>query len=431
MAREHKRREFLIGLGAAGIAGFAGCIGGGGNNSGNGGGGGSGGGGGGSGGGGGGSASRSSPIKYGVLLPVTGDLASVGKPMRDAAMLPETQLNNGNLGIEIDAQFEDAQTNPAAAISAANSLLSAGYPSAVGPASSGVNIQVAKQVYIPNSMVGCSPSSTAISVTFLEDNDYVWRTAPSDALQSQALAQLATDRVNAKTAATLFVNNDYGQGLSDAFVERFKGEVQAEVAFEKQQPSYTAKLQQALSSDPDTLLVIAYPASGKQIMKDYYADFSSDRKVLMTDGMKDPTVPKSISASMGNVIGTAPKPVGPSHEAFVKLYKEQYGRTPGVFTAHSYDAAAALILANAAGGENEGQAVRDNMMNVANPAGTAVGPNNLAEGVTMAAQGKKIKYEGASSAVNFDEHGDMKAVAYSIWKFSDSGVKEVDTVRFN
>jgi ABC-type branched-subunit amino acid transport system substrate-binding protein len=428
MAREHKRREFLAGVGAAGIAGFAGCIGGGSNNSGNGG----GGSGGGSGGGGGGSASRSSPIKYGVLLPVTGDLASVGKPMRDAAMLPETQLNNGgNLDIEIDAQFEDGQTNPAAAISAANSLLSSGYPSACGPASSGVNIQVSKQVFIPNGMVGCSPSSTAISVTKLEDNDYVWRTAPSDALQSQALARLATDQANAQTASTLFVNNDYGQGLSNAFVKNFEGEIQSKVAFEKQQPSYTAKLQQALSGNPDTLLLIAYPASGTQIMKDYYADFGgNDRKVLMTDGMQDPTVPKSLSASMSTVIGTAPKPVGPSNEAFTKLYKQEYGRSPGVFNAHSYDASAVLILANAMGGENDGQVVRDNMMKVANPGGTAVGPNNLAEGVKMAAQGKKIKYEGASSPVNFDDNGDMKAVAYSVWKFTNSGVKETDTIRF-
>jgi ABC-type branched-subunit amino acid transport system substrate-binding protein len=187
--------------------------------------------------------------KIGMLMALTGDLASVGKPIRDGAMLAVKQLK-GNIDFTIDAKVADAQTQTQAGINAANALVNAGYPAVVGPLSSGVNIPVCKQVYIPNKVVGCSPSSTSPAVTTLKDDDYVFRTAPSDALQGQVLAQVATKSVNAKSVSVMFVNNDYGQALADVFVRTFKeggGKVPAQIAFAKKQSSYSAKLQKAMN----------------------------------------------------------------------------------------------------------------------------------------------------------------------------------------
>lgn len=412
MRRNITRRDAIKGAGIAGVAGLAGCVGGG---------------------GGGGRTAQ-----YGVLMPLTGDLGSVGKPMRDAAVLPEAQLKDADLGgLSVKVTVEDTQTDPSAGISAANSLVNAGVPGICGPASSGVNIQVSKQVFTPNKVVGCSPSSTSPAVTDLDDNDYVWRTAPSDALQGKVMGQVATEKLNGKTAATLFVNNDYGQLLSENFVQAFKeqgGSVQKQVAFAKQQSSYTAKLQSALQNDPDVLVVIGYPDSGVQIFKDYYADFEAKHEILVTDGLQDATLPKKVGNPMKNVTGTAPKPTGPSNKQFTKLFKDEYDTAPGIFTAHSYDASAVLVLANAAAGKNDGTAVRDNMMKVANPEGKKITADSLAEGVRMAKKGEDINYQGASSPVNFDDNGDMKAVAYSVWKFApktESGIKVVDTINFS
>lgn len=188
-------------------------------------------------------------IRLGALMAETGDLANVGKPIRDAAVLPQKQLA-GAIDFTIDMRVADAQTNPQAGISAANTLINSGYSAIVGPLSSGVNIPVCKQVYIPNQIVGCSPSSTTPQVTALKDNDYVYRTAPSDALQGQVLAQVASEEVNAKTAATLFVNNAYGQALSNTFTKAFEkagGTVSSQVGFEKAQSSYTSKIQAAMT----------------------------------------------------------------------------------------------------------------------------------------------------------------------------------------
>ena len=190
-------------------------------------------------------------IKVGILLPETGDLASTGKPMIQAARLPTKQVNDSDLGLTIDAQFQDTQTQPEAGISGAEALVNAGVPAVCGTASSGVNVPVSQQVFIPNQVVGCSPSSTALNVSNLEDNDFIFRTAPSDSLQGRVMAQVGTERLSTSSAATLYVNNEYGQQLSDRFAEvyrnEFNGQVSKQVAFNIGESSYTSVIDQALS----------------------------------------------------------------------------------------------------------------------------------------------------------------------------------------
>ncbi|PSP85200.1 ABC transporter substrate-binding protein, partial [Halobacteriales archaeon QS_1_68_17] len=237
-------------------------------------------------------------------------------------------------------------------------------------------------------------------------------------------------------AATMFVNNDYGQALSESFVGAFEnndGTVQNQVSFEKEQPSYTSRLETALGDDPDLLVVIGYPASGVQIFRDYYADFSSDRDIMVTDGLKEASLPGDVGNDMANVLGTAPLASGPQNDAFTQMYQDEYDREPGVFNAQAYDAAATMILANVEGGENSGTAVRDNMRTVANPEGETVGPENLPEAVEMVSNGTEVNYAGASSSVDFNENGDMAAVSYEIWTFApdtDSGFEQVTTIEF-
>ena len=187
-------------------------------------------------------------ISVGILLPETGGLASVGGPMIQAAQLPPMQVNNANpAGLSVNAQLEDTQTSPSAGTAAAESLVSAGVPSVCGSASSGVNVPVSQQVFIPNEIVGCSPSSTALSVTNLEDDDYIFRTAPSDLLQGRVMAQVMSGRLEADTVSVLHVNNDYGQQLAGRFVETFDGEVFQQVAFNKGASSYSSVIDTALS----------------------------------------------------------------------------------------------------------------------------------------------------------------------------------------
>ncbi|WP_248517840.1 ABC transporter substrate-binding protein [Salinarchaeum laminariae] len=372
-------------------------------------------------------------VSVGVLQPVSGDLGDLGGPIRDAAILPGSQLE-GETEFEIDIQDEDTESDPEAGISAAQSLANAGYPAVTGAASSAVTQNVAQGVFIPEGIVGCSPASTSPAITDLDDDDFIYRTCPSDALQGEVMAQVAYEDRDLSSAATFHLNNEYGELLSESFVSAFEdlgGTVQSEVAFEAEQPSYTSALNSALGGDPELLVVIGYPASGTQIFRDYYAEFDTDQTLMLTDGLQSADLPGNVDNPMDNAIGTAPLASGPNVDAFTSLYEDEYDRAPGVFNAQAYDATAVLLLANVAAGENDGTAIRDQMETVANPEGTNVGPDNLAEGISMVANGEDVNYQGASSAVDFDENGDMQAVSYSIWEFGEGGsIEQIETIDY-
>jgi len=443
MARNIDRRDVLKGAGTAGVVGLAGCITQ--NDS--------------DGGGGGGDTSgdgeetdaggetteasddsgSSRTIQHSVLMPLTGDLASLGGPIRDGGTLPVKQLEAaGDIPAEFDQTVEDTQTDPQAGIQAANGLANAGYPTVCGPASSGVNLQVAQQVFVPHGMIGVSPSSTSPAVTDLDDDGLIFRTAPSDALQGQVMADVAANNLGDSTASIMYVNNDYGQKLAEvfesSFVDAHSGSVQESIAFEKEQSSYSSPLSSAMNDSPSLLVVIGYPASGIQIFRDFYAEYGNDTDIMVTDGLRDSTLPDEVGNDMTNVYGTAPLATGPGQEAFTSLYEDEYDRAPGAFNAQAYDASAVCLLANAVTGENDGQAIKENMAEVANPNdGMEVTPENLAEGMRAALNGDSVHYTGASSSVDFDENGDMTAVSYEYFTFNtdvEGNIEQLDTIDF-
>ena len=375
-------------------------------------------------------------INLGILMGVTGGLAQLGPEIRQGAELAVSHVNDAEGPTNVDVQFEDTGTDPNQGISGAEALVNAGYPMICGALSSGVTIQVAQNVTIPNGVVQCSPASTSPEITGLQDNDFVYRTPPIDSLQGQVLAQIAAEREGASTASTIYVNNSYGQLLSEAFSSSFSedydGEVLAQVPYDQGESSYTSVVQQALADDPDLLLLVAYPEGGTPILRDFYSEFGGDIPVLVTDGLQDGTLPGKVGNDLANVTGTAPLPAGPGNDFFRSEFQSTYDAEPTVsFTGYAYDAAAVLMLANAAAGENDGAAVRDQMRNVANPGGTTVTPEQLPDAIEMAAAGEEIEYQGASSAVDFDDAGDMQTVSYEYFGFTGDGLETIEEIQFS
>jgi len=284
-------------------------------------------------------------------------------------------------------------------------------------------------VFFPEEVVGISPASTSPDITPM-NGDYLLRTAPTDALQGVVAAELAFEDEGLETASTLYVNNDYGQGLSDAFVESYEdlgGEVFETEAFEQEQSSYDSVLDSVLADDPDMLYVIGYPASGEQIFRDFYENYDAESTtILVSDGLQDNSLPGNVDNPMTNVLGTAPAAVGPGRDFFDDLFEDEYGSEPGVFTAQAYDATAVHILAQLRADELSGSAVSEQIREVANPGGEVIEPDSLADGLDMAANGDEIQYQGASGTVEFDENGDLSAASFDIFEFSDEGYSVTD-----
>jgi ABC-type branched-subunit amino acid transport system substrate-binding protein len=376
-------------------------------------------------------AAAQDAMKIGTLMPLTGPLAEFGPNFRKAADLAASHLQAAGLGLQLI--HADDETSAIPAVAAARKLVDVDrVPAIVGAAASGVTIPVAESVTIPNKVVQISNASTSPLITVLpadQGQDFLFRTCPSDALQGVVLGKLATE-LQYKTAAAIYVNNPYGQGLAEQFKKSFEkrgGKVAAMVPHdEAPAPTYVAELRRATQGKPDVLAAISYPGHASIYLREAI-EGNYIKTFLFCDGTKSLEVVKAIGEKNAEgMMGTAPGSVLTNgYNVFVAEYGKAYGEVPPLpYMTNMYDAVALVGLAMKAAQvdgvkEITGVAIRDRLRKVANPPGEVVGPGaaDLQKGMQSLEQKQEINYEGAAGSCDFDENGDVMT-AIELWKFA-------------
>ncbi|MYB15541.1 MAG: ABC transporter substrate-binding protein [Chloroflexi bacterium] len=369
------------------------------------------------------------PVKIGSLMDLTGELGEFGGPMDQAVRLAAEHVNaaGGVLdGRMIEILTEDGATSDVISVDAARKLVNVeGVSALVGPLSSGITLAIANAVTVPNQVPQISPSATAPSLTLLEDDDFVFRTAPSDAFQGVVLADLAWE-LGYRNAAVLFINNAYGQGLADQFAESFAalgGQVTA-VAHESGQPSYASELAQASANGPDVLIAVSYPVSAGVYIREAIDSGAADT-FLFVDGSRSEDLIAAVGAEdLEGAYGTAPGAV--DNEGTQRFDAEFAAFAPdagGIFLRESYDAAILFALAIEAAGSDDPVAVRDALRAVAGGSGVEIGPGaaEIARALELLRDGQEINYQGASGPVDLDANGDVSG-AMEIWKIENGQI---------
>lgn len=368
-------------------------------------------------------------LKLGALMPLTGGLQAYGENCLNGVRMAVDEANEagGLFGSAIELIVADTQTRAQPAIDAANRLVSVeGVHGLVGALSSGNTIPVAQSVARVNRIPQISPASTAPTITTLDDDDFLFRTVPSDAFQGVALAQVVEGQ-GVERVAILYVNNDYGDGLAKNFTASFNGEVTASAAFEPNRASYRGELSTVARGGAEVLLLIGYPDDGgiailRQSLEEGYFN-----RFIFTDGMKAESVIANVGAPfLEGAFGTAPRALETDEAAtFQELYEANFGELPPLpFIDASYDAAAILILAAAKAGSTDGSAMRDAIRDVANAPGIAIRPGQLAAGLEAIANGEDINYIGAAGEHEFDEHGDVSGT-FEHWVISGGELQTI------
>jgi len=374
---------------------------------------------------------QAEPVKIGALMPMTGDLQAYGEADVTGVQFAIKQINDagGVNGEPVEVVIADTQTRPQAGVDAAQKLVNVdGVSAMVGALSSGVTIPVAKTVSGREGVLQISNASTSPTITGLKDNDFLFRSVPSDAFQGVALAKLVEEKGLSKVGI-LYVNNAYGQGLATAFADAFGGSVTESVAFEQGQASYRGELQQATGDGVEALILIGYPESGSVIMRQaleggYFTKF------VFTDGMKAPEIIERIGAQyLNGAFGTVPQSGDTKgRRKFQEAYTAEYGDLPAKpYYDTAYDAAFVIALAAQKAGSTDPEAIRDNLRDVANPPGETVLPGEWAKAVKLLADGKDINYEGAAGSVDFDENGDVPGTI-GHWAIQDGKIVDVGII---
>jgi branched-chain amino acid transport system substrate-binding protein len=334
----------------------------------------------------------------------------------------EINAAGGVLGQPIEVVTGDTGTDPSQGVSEATRLVNVeGVSAILGALASGVTLPVAESVTGPDHILQISEASTSPALTDANDNDFLFRTTISDAAQGVVLAKLAEDE-GLTSVCTMYINNAYGQGLSEIFAENFEkagGTVTAQVPHESEQATYASELSQCTEGNPEALAAIAYPQSAGVFLREA-VEAGNVKTFLFVDGTKSTDMFETLGwETFDGMKGTAPSSLDvAAGTAFTDAYAAEYGSTPPLpFMREIYDAVYLVALAAEKAGSTDPTAMRDALRDVANPPGETVGPgtDGYATAVSLIADGKDINYEGAAGPVDLDKNGDVLIGAIETW----------------
>ena len=350
-------------------------------------------------------------IKMGIILGFTGPIESLTPAMAASAELAFKEASDsGSLlgGKKISVTRADSTcVDSAAAVTAAEGLVSGGVVAIMGADCSGVTGAIAEKVAVPNGVVMISPSATSPGLTDINDRGYFFRTAPSDARGGQILADITKDR-GVKSVAITYTNNDYGKGLADVYSAAVKAhgiKVTTVAAHEDGKADYSSEVATLASAGGDAVAVIGYLDQGGKGIIQGSLDSGAFDKFILSDGMIGDSLTDSFGKDLNKSFGSIPGSTGKGAGVFSKVAKSAGIDSSGPYTGESYDAAALITLAMQAGGKADRNAVQKNVMSVANAPGTKIYPGQLKKALDLLANGKAVNYEGATG-VEFTDVGE-------------------------
>jgi branched-chain amino acid transport system substrate-binding protein len=359
-------------------------------------------------------------LTVGTLLPVTGDLAFLGPPEVAGARLAVDDINEagGVLGEDVVLEEGDSgDTNQDIANPEVDRLLANNVDVIVGAASSAVSLLVIDKI-VGNGVVHFSPANTSPTFTTYDDNGLYFRTAPSDLLQGKVLADQVIAQGN-ETAAVLYRQESYGQGLADSFKENFEaagGTIPVFTAYAVDTENFDAEVDSIVDADPDAIVVIGFAESANILTTMNERGIGTSAKnVWGVDGniggiggeLSDPSI-------ISGMRGTEPSvDLGAISDFTQRLEGAFEGGVGGIYAygAETYDAIIITALAAAVAGSDDPNIFKDEINGVTKD-GTKC--TSFAECIALVDDGVDIDYDGVGGPYEFVDAGEPAAASFGI-----------------
>ena len=361
-------------------------------------------------------------VKLGAILPVSGPMGQVGERISATGQFAVDQFNEagGVKGCDVKYVLRDTQGQSTIGVDAAKSLVDIeGVQALIGAVSSGVSLPVLTSVSVPSKITQVSCCSSSESFTALakegKTNGYWFRTYATNRSQA-AMGALLTTNSGFKNTAVIYVNTDFGVGLAKRYaadIVKLGGSISSMVAYNESQQSYRAEVTKALDDKPDSVIMAAFPVDGATITREWLALGGTDNIIVNNSLRSDDYFQAVGSKYLQNLIGyDSAQPRVPSVTSFNEQFEARFDGPPNGPGLHSvYDAVAVVLLAMEASDEITGENIRDNIRAVTADGGVEVGPGpeGFARAKALLAEGKAIRYVGATGALSFDELGNVQS----------------------
>ncbi|WP_353114284.1 ABC transporter substrate-binding protein [Microbacterium sp.] len=368
-------------------------------------------------------------LKLGSLLPATGALAFLGAPMEAGVQLAVDQVNKAKAGVTIQlTSADEGDLDNKAYETSITKLQSAGITAMVGAASSSVT-KLILDGNVGAGIVTVSPSNTSADFTGI--NPMYFRTAPSDNLQGEVLAnQISEDGY--KTLGIIYQNDPYGSGLAKAIKTTFEeagGKVVAEASYNQGDGQYNAQVSQIAAAKPDAVAIVSYEQF-KTIAPLLGAAGIDTGKLYMVDGNLSNYAKDNLPVKLEGSKGTRAGAVLP--DDFLEQLNAVWTAAGHdkindvTYSAEAYDAVILLALASLKAASVKGKDIAAEMRSVSGGKDKGKVCTTFEECAKIINAGENADYNGLSGDITFDENNDPKGAAIGVYEYgADNNNKRI------
>jgi len=363
-------------------------------------------------------APASDPLILASLMPLSGDLASLGPGIALGAALAVEQINaaGGINGQPVQLIEGDSGCDGAVALTSLNDVIAQGAQGVMGAACSGTSLAILDTA-IAAEVVMVSPSNTSPQFTKIDKKGFYARTAPSDLLQGDVLASLLVED-GVQTVSIISRADSYGRGLAEATAAAFEaagGTVKTIVYHATDATEFTSEVTAVGKGAPDAIVGILFPETGCGVLQPAFEQGLLDTPWYMTDGVKDAGLASlcGLGTALDGFKGTAPgSAAGEAKDAFEAAYAgvSADGSPTFIFAPQAYDAVMLMAISAAANGVT-GPEIASGLVAASSGGEKCIGVACIA----LAADGVDVDYVGASGEIELNAVGDPTAATYDIW----------------
>lgn len=369
-------------------------------------------------------------LTVGSLLPQTGDLAFLGPPEFAGVELAIEDINaaGGVLGQDVvGVKADSGDGTPDIAGAETDKLLGADSDVIVGAAASGVSVTVIDKITSAG-VVQFSPANTAagFDTTEYDKLGMYFRTAPSDVLQGEILANLIVED-GFENVAVMGRQDVYGEGLSERVKEVLEDKGANVPAFEiysADAQNFTAEVNTIAAAKPDALVMVTFEEFTKIVPQLIAKGIGpQDVQIYMVDGNLADYSQESFDLT--GVKGTYPAAASPDEDFLKRLRAEPSVKSEVVYGPESYDATIISALAAIAADSDAGTAIAEEIPGVTRE-GTKC--TSFEECAKMLEDGEDIDYDGASGPTDMTDSGSLSTGSYDINEYTGNTYKKIDNV---
>ncbi len=299
--------------------------------------------------------------KIGAILPLTGPGAVFAQYIKEGLDLAVEELNRSSQ-VPLTILYEDSKNQPKEGISGYNKLLFREKPPVVIVALSSVAKALSPlaeqsntiQVYI------------AVAIPDITDGKYTFRVYPEAYGMAGVMARYNATRLGAKTAAVIYINDDFGRVSLEAFKKEFEtygGRVVFAESYELMQTDLRPQITKLrnIRPAPDIIYLNGYgPSYGAIVRQLRELRVKSQLTADMTLGLPN-TLEQVGDASEGAYFVD-----GKMSSDFISKFKQKYGKNPSSYAGYAYDIVNTLHAVAKKKGQFTPDAIREGLHEVKN-----------------------------------------------------------------